>query len=587
MAMGARFLLSLWFVLSSIGAANADRRVALVIGNSAYVRVPTLLNPANDASDVAASMQRLGFSVQKVLNAKFEDVRQALRKFGSEAQQSDIAVIFFAGHGMEVRGENWLVPVDAELQSDTDVDSEAINLNSFTIQVARASRLGLVIVDACRNNPFVNMRRTTAVRAVERGLTRVEPPNNILVAFSARDGTTASDGDGRNSPFTSSLLENIEKPGVEVSLLFRKVRDDVMAHTNREQQPFVYGSLSKDPIYLKSPLPVSRPAVSSLADATHSAQASECDRLAAHPRDNERPPGLAGVRIDQIDVVPAKAACEAAMTQYPLIARFVYQAGRVAHAQGNHELARKFFLDAASRGYVEADLSLGLLYSAGQGVDKDFSEARKWYEKSAKSGNAAGLNALGTLYDKGLGVPRDYAEARKWYLRAAALGDPDANYNLGFMYANGNGVPRDYAEARRRYDQGAKLGQAAAMNSLGTMYQLGKGAERDYGAARDWYQRAIDAGDKDAMRNMGGLYFNGLGVAKDYATARRWYEKAASRGSSDAMRDLASIYANGYGVDKDIGISRLWHEKARSASNEISRAAPQSIYDDSSPESPR
>src|SRR5262249_51246547 len=118
--------------------------------------------------------------------------------------------------------------------------------------VSNSSKLGLVILDACRNNPFLQrMQRTNVTRATERGLVRVEPGDNVMVAYSARDGTTASDGQGRNSPFTQALLKNLETPGLEIRFLFANVRDDVMTATNRGQQPFTYGSLSKDPIYFR------------------------------------------------------------------------------------------------------------------------------------------------------------------------------------------------------------------------------------------------------------------------------------------------------------------------------------------------
>ena len=243
--------------------ANADRRVALVIGNGGYRNVPTLPNPPNDAADIAAAFERLGFTVQRQTNADFDTMRRGLIDFGRLAHGADIVAVFFAGHGMEMGGENWLIPVDAELKSDNDVDNEAISLRAVTLQVAGANTLGLIILDACRNNPFANrIQRTARVRAVDRGLSRVEPTDNVLVAYSARDGTTATDGSGRNSPFTAALLRNIETPGLEISFMFRRVRDEVMAATNREQQPFVYGSLSKEEIYLKAPLP-GTPTVSS------------------------------------------------------------------------------------------------------------------------------------------------------------------------------------------------------------------------------------------------------------------------------------------------------------------------------------
>jgi hypothetical protein len=250
------FLLALLAAFACINPAMAERRVALVVGNGAYRNVPALPNPPNDAADVAAAFERLGFSVQQLPNADFDTMRRGLLDFGKQARGADIVAVFFAGHGMEMGGENWLIPIDAELKADTDVENEAISLRSVILQVSGATTLGLVILDACRNNPFANqIQHSTRVRAVERGLTRIEPTDNVLVAYSARDGTTAIDGTGRNSPFTAALLDNIETPGLEISFMFRRVRDEVMTATNRVQQPFVYGSLSKEAIYLKAPPP--------------------------------------------------------------------------------------------------------------------------------------------------------------------------------------------------------------------------------------------------------------------------------------------------------------------------------------------
>jgi hypothetical protein len=255
-----------WIVFALIGSilllagpAQA-KRVALVIGNSDYKNVAPLANPGNDSSDVGSALERLSFQVLKVRNGNYDAMRRGLLEFARLARGSEIAIVFFAGHGMEVGGENYLIPVDAELKADVDVDHEAIALKTVTPLVENASRLGLVILDACRNNPFAaKMQRTVRTRAVSRGLAAVEPTGNVLIAFAAREGTTAADGDGRNSPFTTSLLKHLETPGLEVNFLFRHVREDVINSTRREQQPFIYGSLSPQPIYLKAALPVELP----------------------------------------------------------------------------------------------------------------------------------------------------------------------------------------------------------------------------------------------------------------------------------------------------------------------------------------
>ncbi|MGE0285364.1 MAG: caspase domain-containing protein [Bradyrhizobium sp.] len=256
-------VIALATLVFAASAARAEKRVALVIGNSAYQNVPFLPNPINDAADVRGALERLGFAVKSLINATHEEMRRGLVEFGRLAGGADLAVVFFAGHGIQVDGENWLIPTDAQLLSDLDIRNEAIALKSVTDAVSITTRLGLVILDACRSNPFLRKMQVTNVgRSAERGLVRVEPANNILVAYAARDGTTAQDGSGRNSPFTKSLLRNLETPDLEVTFLFRNVRDDVLALTGRAQEPFLYGSLSKDPIYLKGTGVTSNPTFS-------------------------------------------------------------------------------------------------------------------------------------------------------------------------------------------------------------------------------------------------------------------------------------------------------------------------------------
>jgi hypothetical protein len=246
-----------WMIAVVLGLtcpAHADGRIALVIGNSAYTKVPSLPNPAHDARDVATALERLGFSVKTVTDVDFDRMRRSLLEFGRAAPNADMAILYFAGHGVEIDGDNWLLPTDVELKYDTDASTEAIGLPAAIQAVAAARMLGLVILDACRNNPFKSSMRKSNPRASTQilGLAPVEPATNVLVAYAARDGTVANDGTGRNSPYTAALLKHLETPGLEIDFLFRNVRDDVMAATNNEQQPFIYGSLSSEEIYLKT-----------------------------------------------------------------------------------------------------------------------------------------------------------------------------------------------------------------------------------------------------------------------------------------------------------------------------------------------
>ena len=246
----------LFFVSSS---AMSAQRVALVIGNSNYAHVPVLPNPRNDASDIGAALERLGFAVTRLENADRNSLWQGLQEFKRAASVSKVAAVFYAGHGIEVDQRNFLVPVDARLASDQDVEFETVPLDLVMRALDGASELRLVILDACRDNPFaVKMQRSGATRSIGRGLARLEPSEQTLVAYSAEAGTVASDGDGRNSPYTEALLRHIEEPGLELDLMFRHVRDSVLSSTGGSQRPFTYGSLSSQGTYLTG-----RPAVES------------------------------------------------------------------------------------------------------------------------------------------------------------------------------------------------------------------------------------------------------------------------------------------------------------------------------------
>jgi tetratricopeptide (TPR) repeat protein len=538
------------------GCAQAQNRVALVIGNGNYQNAPPLPTTLNDAADIAQSFEGLGFATTKLFNASYEDFRRAIRRFNESTQNANVAVIYFGGHGLAVGGENWLLPVDAELLTDLDVAEEAIALNSLMQSVGRAAVLGVVILDASRNNPFaVRMQRTAQSRSVDRGLARVEPSRNVLVAYAAKDGTTNEDRGGRNSPYAAALLRHLESPGLDINFIFRKVRDDVLSHTNRRQQPFVYGSLPNNPIYLKEPsismhsaelksevVPADEAVWQTIKDATdknliadflnkfpsspHAKQAearlrsldatlvasspqtnpstnpvsndavnviAECDRLAASPLDSGRPKNTAGVALSKIPVVAAGQACEEAMRRSPQVARFPFQAARVAIARGDHAAAREL------------------------------------YEKASALGSSLAMYSLGLLYSEGKIVPLDHAEARRWYAKAVALKSAFAMAELAALCEKGLGGPKDAAEAFRLYRGAATAGDQVSMAKVGEFYEAGLGVGQDYAQAINWYKKSADRGDADAMRQLGRLFESGRGVPKNTAQARQWYAKAAKR----------------------------------------------------------
>jgi len=225
-------------------APDTVRRVALIIGNGAYKNVHQLDNPPRDARLVAGALRDIGFQTviqtNDLTRDKFFD---ALHTFAAEAEKADWAVVYYAGHGFEVGGVNYLVPVDAKLAADRDAETEAVALEQVIAAVGGAHKVRLVMLDACRDNPFApTMQRTMELKLVDKGFSNIEPTAGFMVVYAAKHGETALDGDGVDSPFATAVARDLKQPHVEVRKLFDLVRDDVWSASRHQQQPFTYGS---------------------------------------------------------------------------------------------------------------------------------------------------------------------------------------------------------------------------------------------------------------------------------------------------------------------------------------------------------
>ena len=264
-------ILLLSVLTSSSLAKPSERRIALVIGIGAYKATPALPNPPKDAHAMALTLAKVGFDVDEELDIDFRTFQRSLREFGIKAQNADVAVFYFAGHGMQVERENYLVPADAKLERQHDLLYEAMSLDLVLGEASQARTLGIVILDACRNNPFTahlgqQIARSTRAVDVGVGLARIDdPPKGTLVAMATRADAVAEDGDGEHSPYTQALLANLQTPGVELGLFFRKVRDAVLAATRGRQEPYTFGSLGAEPFYFFPEPPKTPPVVPALA----------------------------------------------------------------------------------------------------------------------------------------------------------------------------------------------------------------------------------------------------------------------------------------------------------------------------------
>ena len=480
-------------VLAAPSVVLADGRVALVVGNSTYAHIGRLPNADNDAADMSAALRRLGFEVTTELDADRAELTEALRAFTRRSLGADVALVFYAGHGIEMDRVNYLVPVDARLERDLDLRYEAVTLDDMLASTLGAS-LRLVILDACRNNPLAgSMQRTLASRSVSGGsfgdLNEDLLGDETLVAYAAAAGTTAADGRGRNSPYTAALLAHLEQP-LEIGLLFHRVRAQVLASTNGQQRPHEYQSLVGEH-YLSVP---------PTAEAVTGAAAVPAVVAAV----DAVPPAAADVEVGGLHVVRLRQLAEQgnARAQSELGER--YEEGRGGVALDYRE-AVSWYRRAAAQGDVPGQGNLGAMYANGTGVPRDDEEALRWFRCVVERGGARGQDGLGVMYLDGRGVEQDDQEAVRWFRRAAEQGDARAESSLGYMYANGRGVPRDEEEAVRWYRRAAEQGYAHGQYVLGLMYEQGRGVRRDRVEAAKWHGLAAEQGHDEARKRLNDL----------------------------------------------------------------------------------
>src|SRR5271155_5810737 len=240
--------------LGSIAApdARAETRVALVVGNAGYEHADVLANTVNDAVAVSSLLKKAGFDVDERDNLGVVEFKRAVRDFARTAANADIAVVYYSGHGMGFDGRNYLIPTDARLANDSDVEDEAIPLDRVLAATRAAKKLSLIILDACRENPFLHLEGAMATKRVSfKGLVPLESTGtNTLVAYAAKAGSVSFDGSGANSPFTTALVKYIAEPGLDIRMALGQVRDEVLATPGNAQEPTIYGSLGGTTIFL-------------------------------------------------------------------------------------------------------------------------------------------------------------------------------------------------------------------------------------------------------------------------------------------------------------------------------------------------
>ncbi len=615
----ATVLLFVVFALAS-DAAEAGKRVALLIGNQTYQSTSVLKNPSNDVELMKATLEDAGFdNVQVALDLDLIEMRKTLRSFEDIAQGAEVAVLYYSGHGMEMNGQNFLIPVDAVLKTDKDVEDETLPLDRAERALQGATKLKLIILDACRNNPFLaTMSRSVGSRALQRGLAKVEPQSaDMLVAYASKAGTVALDGSGANSPFAEALSKYLTQPGVDVRIALGKVRDEVVQVTKRGQEPFVYGSLGGAQIFLNikelnitintpsdkkdevAPNGISEAA----ADWQNIRDLADPDLLNAFIAKHGKDPVyrmLAEKKLKLLKEAEAKSdqsaddiAWEAlrGSTDAAALKRFVERYPESSHrGEAETQIAGLVPNNPVSTGdQADSPAVRDCQLLAGEPQSLPGFAGVAFMKIDAKRALTACAQAVNERPDDGMLVnllgraqdaDRNYSEARINYEKAIDLGNLYAMTNLAWFSIYGTDGPVDVEKGRRMFERAAISGNANAQASLAWLYRDGYGGVRqDYAEALKWYTQAANQGNALALGNLGWFYREGLGVTQDYVASLKYYRKAADAGDITSIAAMGYAAQNGLGMAQNFAEAMEWYKKGANQGDAYSMASLGFLFD--------
>lgn len=503
--------------------ALAEGRVAFIVGNSAYEAVTPLDNPINDALDISVALEGLGFEVIHASDADMEEMRDGISRFAERAATADAVLFYYAGHGFQVSGQNYLVPVDARLQSVTDLLDQALPLADVIRAMEQSPGLKLVFLDACRDNPFgVGLED---IPGAGTGLARVGTSADFMFVYATQPDNVAYDGTGRNSFFTEAMLNHVYTPGQDIADLMIAVRRDVLAATGGRQIPWENSSLTRQFQFDQSPVTVS--------------EETMLWQVAA----NEKDPALMQLYVDRY---PQGAHVDDVVSflQTGGSTRALTSADAEADASRLWSLARRsrmrplleFYLERYPDG-ADADQARRLLDLI---PDVDDSRPGAVCERLATHPNdATAVNAgvpFARLQQNALGAIQACS--------AAAVQSPDLPHYSALL-ARATAASGDLERAIRLYRSAADRGDLRAMVSLAQLTEAGNGVPQDVEAAANLYRRAAEAGSPDAMINLAVGLFQGVYGAPDPGEAIALLRRAAEAGSPKAVFNLGVLAQDG------------------------------------------
>jgi TPR repeat protein len=483
--------------------AQSGRRLALVIGNKSYPWKP-LVNPVNDATDVAAALSGDGFNggnVKPLFDLNEHDLKRAVREFVESVKSGDFAFLYYSGHGVEVKGVNYLLPVDLPADAtEGEVEDEAVSAQRIAQDLeSQGAAVKVLVLDACRDNP---LRATKS--AGGGGLASMEGLGSLIV-FATEAGRTASDNtEGRNGLFTQYLLKALTRPGVSLDDALRDVARQVSAETNRRQVPMIYGLLEQPVILVGGPITVNvapaQTAPDPCLEAWNTIKDSKDpqdydDFAAACPNSQYTTPARLAANKLRRQAAPTQASAPSVSAPAKSPQLLANEANALI-AHGSYAEARPLAEQACNGGEAAGCLYLGGLYFLGHGVATDYEQSGVLFQKACDGGNLEGCFSLGYLYQSGLGEATDYAKARALYQKACDGGNMNGCENLGTIYANAQGVALDYKQALALYQKACDNGNLDGCYSAGHLYEFGLGVRRDTARAAALLLRACSSGNQ-------------------------------------------------------------------------------------------
>ncbi|MGI9437048.1 MAG: caspase family protein [Geminicoccaceae bacterium] len=571
-----------------ISDAAAGRRLALVTGNGAYQHVSALPNPSRDARAVGATLESMGFEVDMRLDLDTESMEKAVRRFAAQSQDAEIALFYYAGHGVQVDGRNYLLPVNAKITQPRDLAYEAITLDSITKELDESgAKLSLVLLDACRDNPLEELFKRqagTLSRGVDSGsgLAQTQGAAGMLIAYATAPDTVALDGQGEHSPFSQALLEWLNQPGIEVGRLFRRVRERVMDITDGQQVPWVEEAVIGE-YYLNGTeaKTASAPDAEQLFWEHVQTIDDPTERLTALQRytlvfpDGQRVEdarqmrrtlsqnlAASGIKTEDLQennqgltLKPVDPAREtAALQQEPKDSRSQTRSETTgdpatlcmreaadplagSDASGRWTADRRYPL-SPSLHRLEADLAL--------------KHCQKAFDRAPDN------LALEGLLGRSMAAAGRWSEALRHLRPAADSGDAVAQYALAIMYRDGQRVPPDPERAKGLFEQAAASGHIGAAFDLGLAYRDGRGTSPDQKQATAWLTKAAEGGYDWAQYELGRLLVEKADGPPEPGQALDWWRLAAEQGNGRAAAAAGMLLKNGEGVLADPAEASRW-----------------------------